>query len=246
MKKLFITMLLFVLATVNVAAQDNDSKITLNTRAWTTNYWTSLIGGAVETSIKHLFKGHEKDSLWAERILPDPDLVFPIGLSKHGFHGERSIYGPYHYAFGNPFKHLGDWGIGVDASYKPCNYGVYGGVFYKSQEIVSKVNKQNIRGYYFQPRAGLVAGADDCRFEAGVFYDVVTACGGSFPGGVKNWLKGGWGLDFGLSTSDKKGHTQFMLQFSMPLHNFVNDNHPGFEGARRRVGYIMLSQRVNL
>lgn len=45
-----------------------------------------MIFGAVETSIKHfVMEGNKSDSLWAERLLPDPDLVFPIGMGKQGF-----------------------------------------------------------------------------------------------------------------------------------------------------------------
>jgi len=29
------------------------------------------------------------------------------------------------------------------------------------------------------------------------------------------------------------------------LHNFLNENYPGFDGLKRRVGYIMLTERIS-
>ena len=65
-------------------------------------------------------------------------------------------------------------------------------------------------------------------------------------------LKGGLGLDFALSTTDRSEKTKFLLQFSMPLHNFLNPDYTDKSGAtplkgmKRKVGYIMLTQRVCL
>ncbi len=250
MKKIFVVLLLSCLATVNMNAQTNNSNWTFNTRAWSTNYWTTMIFGAVETSVKHfIFNGDDSDSLWAERLIPDPDLVFPIGMCKHGFDkGVDNIYGPYHHAFGSPFKHLGDYAIGIDASYKPSYVGVYAGAYFKSQEIHYKgsnlLTQGSLRGFYIQPRLGLVIGGDKHQFEAGAFYDAVTGAGGSLNGADKKMLKSGFGLDFSLSTSDR--HSKYILQFSMPLHNFLDTDFPGQQGMKRKVGYIMFTQRVML
>ena len=250
MKKILVVLILSVMTATNMSAQTGQSKWTFNTRAWTTNYWTSMIFGLAETSVKHfLFNGDKADSLWAERLIPDPDLVFPIGMSKQGFEkGVNNIYGPYHHAFGSPFKHIGDYAIGIDASYKPSSVGFYAGAYFKSQEIHYKgsnaVMQGSLRGYYIQPRAGIVVGGDNHQFEAGVFYDAVTGCGGSLKTGEKDMLESGFGLDFGLSHSD--GNTRYILQFSMPLHNFLNKDFPGQQGMKRKVGYIMFTQRVYL
>lgn len=242
--------ILFVFAlllTVGHANAQTEAELTLNTRAWSTNYFATTLYGVAETAVKHLaFKGHEKDSLWAERILPDPDLVFPIGMTKKGFHGDREIYHPYHRAFANPFKKLGDWGIGADVSYKPSFFGAYAGLYYKSQEIVFKATKDNLRGYYVQPRVGMVFGHEEYGFEAGVFYDKALHGGGSLLGANKHMLKGGWGLDFALSIKEQSDNSKFLLQFSMPMHNFLNKGYPGMEGLKRKVGYIMITQRVLL
>ena len=234
-----------MMATMNVNAQTNDSKWTLNTRSWCTNYFTTVIWGLASEGITHFaFSGNESDSLWAERIIPSPDLVFPIGMAKKGFDDPYDIYTPYHRAFSNPFKHIGDYAIGLDVSFKPSVIGFYAGAFFKSQEVVFKDTDDNIRGFYFQPRVGLTAGSDKNTFEAGVFYDVLTGCGGSVNGVEKDMLKGGLGLDFALTSRGKNSCT--VLQFSMPLHNFFNTDYTGQKDLERKVGYIMLTRRVCL
>ena len=245
MKKTLVMVVAAMMATMSANAQTENSNWTLNTRAWSTNYFTSMIFGAVSESVCRLaFRENESDSLWAERIIPTPDLVFPIGMGKKGFEGDNNIYGPYHRAFGNPIKHIGDYGIGLDVSFKPSVLGFYAGAYFKSQEVEFKKTDLNIRGFYFQPRCGLVMGGKDMAIEAGVFYDVLTGIGGSMPNTEKDMLKGGLGLDFGLSSIDKGGRT--VLQFSMPLHNFFNTDYHGLEGVKRKVGYIMLTRRVCL
>lgn len=249
MKKFLAVLVIAMITTMSAKAQNGHSNWTFNTRAWTTNYWTTMIFSLAETSVKHfLFNGNAKDSLWAERLIPDPDLVFPIGMSKKGFEkGVNNIYGPYHHAFGSPFKHIGDYAIGIDASYKPASVGFYAGAYFKSQEIHykdSNLMPGSLRGYYFQPRAGILVGGEDHQFEAGVFYDAVTGCGGSLKTADKDMLESGLGLDFSFSHTD--GSTRYMLQFSMPLHNFLNKDYPGQQGMKRKVGYIMFTQRVYL
>lgn len=245
MKRILAITIVATMVSVNASAQSKSSDWTLNTRAWSTNYWTSLIYGVVESSIKVLVKDNETDSLIMERVLPDPSLVFPVGISKSGFNGVNDIYGPYHRAFGNPIKHIGDYAIGLDASWRPCVIGAYCGAYFKSQEIVFKQSKDNLRGFYVQPRAGVILGNKKNTFEAGAFYDVVTDAGGSLANASEDMLKGGWGLDFALSHSDKKGRSQTFLQFSMPLHNFIDSDYPGFAGMKRKVGYISICERIS-
>lgn len=234
-----------MMVSANASAQKKQSDWTLNTRAWSTNYWTTVITAVLETAVKKTIS-ESQDSLIMERVLPDPSLVFPIGMAKEGFTGATDIYGPYHRAFGNPFKHIGDYAIGLDASWKPCLFGLYAGAYFKSQEIVFKQGNDNLRGFYVQPRAGIIIGGKKHSLEAGAFYDAVTGSGGSYANANDDMLKGGWGLDFALTHNDKKDRTQTSLQFSMPLHNFVNSNYPGFNGMKRKVGYIALNYRIKL
>lgn len=245
MKKLLVMAMATMMASSTVSAQSSDSPFTLNTRAWSTNYFTTLIYSSITEGIKHFaFDGQKNNSLWAERIIPKGDLVFPIGMGKSGFGDDFDIYSPYHRAFANPIKHIGDYGIGLDASFKPSVIGFYGGLYFKSQEVEAKVINKSIRGFYFQPRFGLLAGSNKNNIEAGVFYDVLTGCGGSLDDVEKDMLKGGLGLDFALSHADKKG--KYVLQFSMPLHNFFNTDYAGQHDLKRKVGYIMCTRRVFL
>lgn len=219
---------------------------TLNTNGWTTNYFTMVIYNVAQRLVKHLTTGGSpEDSLWVERIVPNASLVFPVGMGKSGFDG-NDIYGPYHYAFGTPFKQMGDYCIGIDASWKDAPVGFYAGAYFKSQEVVFRAEEKNLRGYYFQPRLGIMLGSKTDIFEAGAFYDVVTGCSGSVAKTSKKQLKGGFGLDFAYTFTSKKNHTLLTLRFSMPLHNFFDTDYPGLENVKRRVGYIMITNRIFL
>ena len=247
MKKTVFILFMAMMMTIKVSAQEESW--TFNTRVWSTNYWTTMIYSAVELGVKHFaFQGNEADSLWGERLIPTSAWVFPVGMGKSGFDDNKNIYGPYHRAFGNPFKHIGDYGIGADVSFTPSVVGVYAGAYFKSQEIVFKEQSHNLRAFYFQPRVGLVLGGKKSSFEAGVYYDVVTGCGGTMEGRDKDMLKGGLGLDFALASGNKNDKTKMILQFSMPLHNFLNPDYKdgSLKGMKRRVGYIMLTRRVRL
>jgi len=246
MKRILTISILAVLMAIQVSAQDKP-QVTLNTRAWCTNYFTTALYDLASIAVKSFaFNGCKSDSMLGERLIPIADLVFPVGMGKKGFDGTNEIYGPYHYAFGNPFKHIGDWGVGFDASYKPSLLGFYAGAYFKSQEIVFKDPKDNLRGFYFQPRGGIILGSDKSAIEAGVFYDVVTGCAGSVPVTDTKRLQNGLGLDFALSWRNSSRKSMTQLQFSMPLHNFLDTDFPGQQGMKRKVGYIRLTRRVML
>lgn len=244
-------MALLALMTVTTAsAQSDDSQWTLNTRAWSTNYFTTMIGAAANFLITGvILDSNGPDSVTIDRIVPLPALVFPVGMKKDGFDEPYNIYGPYHRAFSNPFKHIGDYAVGLDISYQPSVIGFYAGAYFKSQEIVYKNEPRdgdNIRGFYFQPRAGLSFGGTKSTFEAGIFYDIPTGCTSTGPVNPdKNILKEGLGLDFAFTNFDKNDPSSLTLQFSMPLHDMFKENcGPGF--GKRRVGYIMLTRRIKL
>lgn len=250
MKKTLLIVIMTVLLTAGASAQTKRSQFTVNTRAWSTNYWTTLLYNLAHSAVVHFaFDGNSTDSLIVESILPSADLVFPIGMAKAGFEAPmHDIYGPYHRAFSNPFKRIGDYGIGLDMSWKPVSIGIYAGAYFKSQEICFMPNDESLRGFYFQPRAGLVLGGNRHSLEAGGFYDKVVGCGGTWEARNKEMLQSGWGLDFALSRTVAKGRHKTMLMFSMPLHNFFNTAYAdgSLKNVHRRVGYIMLTHRVVL
>lgn len=247
MKKIFAILLATLMLTPNVQAQDTQkhSDWTIDTRAWSTNYFTTLIFGMLETAGKS-FIHDDRDSVLIDRIIPTPDLVFPVGLQRKGFAYPQDIYQPYHRAFGNPFKNIGDYAIGLDVAWTPSVIGLYAGFYFKSQEVCfTGPNYPTVRSFMLQPRFGMSVNFGDDRhsgIEAGVFYDAVTGIGGEGHNQKKDILKNGWGLDFALRHDDPKGKGQSILQFSMPLHNFFADN----TGFKRRVGYIMFTRRVML
>ena len=250
MKKTLLIVIMTVLLTAGASAQTTRQQFTFNTRTWSTNYWTTLLYNLAHSAVVHFaFDGNSTDSLIVESILPSSDLVFPIGMAKAGFEAPmHDIYGPYHRAFSNPFKRIGDYGIGLDMSWKPVSIGIYAGAYFKSQEICFMPNDESLRGFYFQPRAGLVLGGKEHALEAGVFYDKVVGCGGTWEARNIEMLQSGWGLDFALSRTVAKGRHKTMLMFSMPLHNFFTTAYAdgSLKNVHRRVGYIMLTHRVVL
>ena len=240
-RKVTVTALFAILMATTANAQNERSAWTLNTRAWSTNYFTTMIGALTSVLITDVIgEALEADSLVMDHIVPLPDIVFPVGLEKEGFNDPLNIYGPYHYDFGNPFKHPGDYGIGLDLSWKPTMVGLYAGAYFKSQEIVYDATDKHLRAFYFQPRGGLILGSDKTSIEAGVFYDVVTGCRYDGNSANKDQLKNGLGLDFAVSYFDKGDKSSTTLQFMMPLHNMLNS-----DVVKRRVGYIMVTRRVS-
>lgn len=246
MKKSLSIVLVALIAISTASAQDSRNIWTLNTRAWCTNYWTSLIYGAARSTVVVLTSTENSDDAQTlERIIPSADLVFPIGIEKAGFTDQNDIQGPYYYAFGNPFLHIGDFAVGLDASCQPSVVGFYAGAYFKSQEIVFKEGDSHLRAFYAQPRAGIVLGRERAAVEAGVFYDKTIGCYSTPGDATKAWFSDGLGLDIALSFS-LTGKSHSLIQFSMPFHNFLNENAGMFEGLHRRVGYIMFTERINL
>ena len=262
MKKVIITFAAVAMFATNASAQGN---ITLNSRAWSTNYWTTILYNVAQGFTVSMLGSHSHaDSLAIATLLPGADLVFPVGMAKEGFMDYTDIYGPYHRAFATPFKKMGDFCVGIDASWTPTFVGLYAGVFFKSQELVFKTNDQNLRSFYFQPRGGLVITFEDLSIEGGVFYDKVVGCSGNLNDEAwgnfiatpnKGMLSDGLGLDFGVSYKTS-AHSKTVLMFSMPLHNFFNEGYEcrdalgnpfkPWEGYNRRVGYITLTHRIRL
>ena len=204
------------------------SQFTINTRAWSSNYWSTLLYNIARDAVTYLVFDNNPA---IEAAIPNADLAFPIGMGKEGFASPNDIYGPYHRAFGTPFKRLGDFSIGLDASWVPSLVGVYAGAYYKSQEICFMANDQNLRGNYFQPRAGLVIGGQRTALEAGVFYDFTVGCTGTsqvFGAPNKDMIASGLGLDFAQLPqrrlhrrhAERQG-TQSRLPHAHPPHHLL-------------------------
>lgn len=262
MKKVIITLAAVAMLATSATAQ---STVTINSRAWTTNYWTTILYNIAQgVTVTMLGADNHVDSVALATLLPGADLVFPVGMAKSGFTEINDIYGPYHRAFATPFKKMGDFCIGIDASWTPTFIGLYAGAFFKSQEMVFKTNDQSLRSFYFQPRGGLVITFEDIAIEGGIFYDKVVGWGGNYNGEDMNlpypmqcdnsMFSDGLGLDFGITYS-MNARSKTVLMFSMPLHNFFNDGftienngtaYKPWEGMNRRVGYITLTHRIRL
>ena len=194
MKKTLLIFVMGAMLSLNVTAQ---STFTLNTRAWSTNYFTTLLYNIANGAVEYFIISDSTDRLTYSRVIPDADLVFPIGIEKAGFEAS-DIYGPYHRAFKNPFTKPGDFGVGLDASWRPSFIGFYAGAYFKSQEICFRANDDNLRSFYFQPRAGIILGKKN-SIEAGVYYDMVVGASGRYPNVEKAMFSNGLGLDFALS-----------------------------------------------
>ena len=240
MKKSIFILVLAAMLSFSAKAQNS---FTLNTRAWSTNYFTTVLYDIANGVVEYLLVSDTTNQRAYSRIIPSSDLVFPVGIQKEGF-DNRDIFGPYHRAFKNPFTKPGDFGIGLDASWKSGFFGLYVGAYYKSQEICFRDNDENLRSFYFQPRGGIILG-DKNAVEAGVYYDMVVGASGRYPGVEKTMFSNGLGLDFSFSHKSSKNNYS-LISFMLPLHNFLNESYGDgrFEGMKRRVGYIMLTKRI--
>ena len=247
MKKTLSIVIMTVVLVSSSWAQEPKSNLSINTRAWSTNYWTTLLYDVAAGVVTHFFfNGSDA----ADAIIPGGDLVFPVGISKVGFADPSDIYGPYHRAFATPFARLGDFGVGLDLSWTPSVVGIYAGAYYKSQELCFKADDRNLRANYFMPRAGIILGKPRASIEAGVYYDMVVGCGGNWQAWGKPdkaMFLSGLGLDFALSTGISP-NSKTILMFSLPLHNFLNPDYAGglLSGLERKVGYITLTHRILL
>lgn len=249
MKKVLLSLTLCISALSVSAQSNNDSPWTLNTFSYTTNYWTGLIFN-LATDILVAVSTENEDSVTADRIVPDASLIFPIGIAKdEGSLG--GIRGPYDRAFSNPFKHPGDFAIGVDASFQPSWIGAYGGLYYKSQEVVFKGEGDNMRGYYIQPRFGLQIGSRKTYLGLGAFYDAIIDYSGR-EGFSKKALESGWGMDISFNYKHKTKGLFYQVRFSLPLHNFFNEDYTRDDlsqpllGAHRKVAYLMFTTTKTL
>ena len=240
MKRVILVIVMGVILSLNAMAQ---STFTLNTRAWSTNYFTTILYDVAHDAIGNFIISDPANALTYNRIVPTGEPVFPILFQKAGFEA-NDIFSPYHRAFKNPFTKPGDFGIGLDASWNPNSIGLYAGAYFKSQEICFKANDDNLRSFYFQPRAGIILGKKD-SLEAGIYYDMVVGSVGRYPGVEKAMFSNGLGLDFAFSRSTTKNR-ESQISFMLPLHNFLNEDYPGFNGMKHRVGYIMLTERIGL
>lgn len=133
MKKVVLFLFIFILFVVRSNAQTGFS---LNAKAWTTNYYSLLIYTSFYRALYFLIEDPNAKDIYLF-LMPNSSGAFPVGIEKNGFESNE-IYGPYHRAFSNPFKHLGDYSIGLDGTYKWNRFGVYVGIHFKSQEITSK------------------------------------------------------------------------------------------------------------
>ena len=100
-----------------------------------------------------------------------------------------------------------------------------------------------------QPRCGLIIGGEKTAVEAGVYYDQVVGASGSWTtwgDPNKDMFANGWGLDFSLTYHSNNSNRITLLMFSMPLHNYLNQNYAAYDlGAMvRKVGYISLTHRI--
>ena len=70
MKKTILILATICLFSINAKAQ---SSFSFNTRAWSTNYWTTLIYDAVRGTTIYLISDGEDDRITISRFVPDAD-----------------------------------------------------------------------------------------------------------------------------------------------------------------------------
>lgn len=179
-----------------------------------------------------------------------PQLIFPFSMSNSAPDDFGTMRGGYARAFSAPWKHLGDYGIGLSGAWDHYDspFGFYVGLNYKSREVAFKNEDRNDRAHYFSPEAGLrfkFGNQKGLFLEMGTSYDYAFKYKGEMHNYGKDAVNSGFSINLGIGHWTKNGYTQ--LNLKMPLYNFYNkdftpDNgitHP-FRGVDRAIGYISL------
>jgi hypothetical protein len=179
-----------------------------------------------------------------------PQLVFPFYISNSAPVEFGDMRSGYARAFSAPWKHLGDYGIGISGAWDHYDspLGFYVGLNYKSREVAFEDDDRNDRAHYISPEAGLrfKFGQQKGLFlEMGASYDYAFKYKGEMHNYNKDAINNGISLNLGIGHWNKYGYTQ--LNFKMPLYNFYNkDFTPDngitfpFGGVDRAIGYVSL------
>lgn len=179
-----------------------------------------------------------------------PQLVFPFSMKNSAPYDYEIMRGGYARAFSAPWKHLGDYCIGISSAWDHYNnpFGFYVGLDYKSKEVVFRNENRNDRAHYISPEAGLRFKFGNNRglfLKVGASYDYVLKYNGGQHNYEKNAVNSGISLNIGI------GHwwneRSYLVNLTLPTYNFYNkdftpDNgmsHP-FKDVNRNIGYISL------
>ena len=248
MKKVFISIMLCLMTSLVSKAQFHyTTTITTSTSNEFLQIPTFLLEGIANVGI---------GTLTGDKILFAPQLIFPVSIGNSAPESFGDMRGGYARAFSAPWKHLGDYGIGINGAWDHCDkpIGFYIGINYKSREVAFKGTDLNDRAHYIAPEAGLrfkFGYEKGVYLEVGASYDYVVKYKGEMNDYGKDAVNNGVSLNFGIGRWNAKG--PFQLNFKVPIYNFYNkdftpDNgltYP-FKGVNRNIAYISFMYRLYL
>lgn len=153
----------------------------------TTNYLLGLVGLGVDCVTFNLLRNDDGSiPIKSVHFVPIIDAKFPIAINNSTNQNIGKMYLPYKKCFNWPWKELGDYNIGFDASYDipTTPFGFYTGCDYKSVQVIT--DNLDSRTHYVSPELGLRLkyniGSDDdgLLIEIGGSYDFPFSYKGDF------------------------------------------------------------------
>lgn len=159
----------------------------------------------------------------------------------------------YAQTFANPFKRIGDFGIGLSIEdYSEIGIGYYTSLKYKSHEVAFKGTKLNDRARYISPEIGIRYTPSDIdrrsgiTIGAGVSYDWMLKYRGKMHDYGNDAANSGFtaSLSLGFCSREVEG-LSFSIKAGIPLYNFYNKDfspdggitHP-FKDVDRQIGHF--------
>lgn len=224
-------------------AQDQFA-ITFNSH--TTNYWLALATNLLLAP----FSPEDDEDFY---FRPSCDFIFPVSVENNAPNSFGEMRGGYTRAFSTPWKRIGDFRVGVGASWDNVNtpFGAYVGLNYKTNEVVFSDDNRNDRTHYFCPELGMklrFGNGGGFLIETGASYDIAFAYKGKYHDYNKNAVNSGISIDMALGIW--AGAASFVIKYTHPTYNYYNkeftpDNgvsYP-FADVNRKMGYISLVGR---
>lgn len=226
-------------------------RFTTSLSTTTTNVWIQLPLLFAETGLNSgIFQNRESRT---DKFMFLPQVNFPVSLRNSSPDDFGTMRGGYARAFSAPWKHLGDYSIGIFGAWdhydKPT--GFYAGLSYKSKEVVFKDEDLNDRVHYLSPEVGLRFKFGDVKgllLEFGSSFDCAFSYKGKMHDYSKDAVNSGFCANIGIGHWDENGYIE--LKFSAPLYNFYNKSFSPdngvtkpFNDVYRNIGVISLIWR---
>lgn len=246
MKKLLALFSVSLLCISSAHAWDENSPFSLSVTGNTTNAFIAMGFQAIDNTVVALID-NPSTAYKVAHFLPWIGWQAPITISNSVPEGHVKMGSPWRRTFANPFKHPGDFNIGLSFSYEhgETPFGFYLSAKYKTTEVIMKADAvMDSRAHYFEPGAGLhFVFGDGFIVEAGASYDMAFKYRGEWDADGTKAINSGFCGDIGIGA--KFNGVTGLIKYQHPFYNYYNKDYSPdgssltpFAGMKRKVGYI--------